>query len=492
MSDLNPVRQDDPQATSVSDPAPQRMPGLPRIGLMGEFSAGKTTLINFLLGAEILPTRVTATQMPPVWISHGPRAAHAVDMDGNRRDLSFEELATVAVEGVRYVRITCESDLLREFELIDTPGISDPNIPDMYRQAVVEFVDAVIWCTHAPQAWRESERSAWMAMPEKLFGTSVLLATRADKLEPKDRRRVEARLRHEIGHGFRDIIMFSTLDAIRSVSMEDGAALFEASGADRLARTLRQVADTINGAPPAGDAPAQATSGVVVPLQQAGVRPARVARVPSSGRARRRDEDRRDDEAAEAPAFAPTPLRAVPTPVAADEDAVDATEPTQDEVAPAAPPAVLNLSAYLVTPDDDDSAPTEVASDAFQVAPEDFSAVLASIGRSSAVTEATPAEATPAEAAPADEMAAEGMAPEPVAEAPQPAELDEDVVTGLAAAPGPVTARAIWDEVLAEGDIRSISQMLAAIGQFVDRLDRRGMFLRPEAAVDMRYDDDQM
>ncbi|MCX8508937.1 MAG: dynamin family protein, partial [Rhodobacteraceae bacterium] len=32
----------------------------PCIALMGEFSAGKTTLINFLLGDDVLPTRVTA------------------------------------------------------------------------------------------------------------------------------------------------------------------------------------------------------------------------------------------------------------------------------------------------------------------------------------------------------------------------------------------------------------------------------------------------
>ena len=38
----------------------------PVIALMGEFSAGKSTLLNLLVGRNILPTQVTATRMPPV------------------------------------------------------------------------------------------------------------------------------------------------------------------------------------------------------------------------------------------------------------------------------------------------------------------------------------------------------------------------------------------------------------------------------------------
>ena len=43
----------------------------PRVALMGEFSAGKSTLTNVLLGQKSIPVRVTATSLPPVWIT-GP------------------------------------------------------------------------------------------------------------------------------------------------------------------------------------------------------------------------------------------------------------------------------------------------------------------------------------------------------------------------------------------------------------------------------------
>ena len=41
----------------------------PLVALMGEFSAGKSTLSNLLIGKQALPVNVTATQLPPVWMS---------------------------------------------------------------------------------------------------------------------------------------------------------------------------------------------------------------------------------------------------------------------------------------------------------------------------------------------------------------------------------------------------------------------------------------
>ena len=59
----------------------------PRVCLMGEFSAGKSTLSNLLIGASALPVNITATQLPPVWISHGSDTPYRVDLDGEEFDI---------------------------------------------------------------------------------------------------------------------------------------------------------------------------------------------------------------------------------------------------------------------------------------------------------------------------------------------------------------------------------------------------------------------
>ena len=48
-------------------------PRRPRIALMGEFSAGKSTLANLMVGSDPVPMQVVATQLPPVWIMHAAR-----------------------------------------------------------------------------------------------------------------------------------------------------------------------------------------------------------------------------------------------------------------------------------------------------------------------------------------------------------------------------------------------------------------------------------
>ncbi|WP_158221934.1 dynamin family protein [Actibacterium pelagium] len=217
----------------------------PTIALMGEFSAGKTTLINFLLGADVLPTRVTATQLPPVWISYGERAAYFVDGEGNETPVEIEELATVGVEGVRYIRLFADSGVLAELDVIDTPGISDPNIPLHFRSFVAETADAILWCTHATQAWRESERSALDSMPKELLKHSVLLATRSDKLGVPERIRVRDRLIRETDGRFANIIMFSAVEAISACEQESEGELWAKSGGEELLKTLHHLSTAI-------------------------------------------------------------------------------------------------------------------------------------------------------------------------------------------------------------------------------------------------------
>lgn len=217
----------------------------PCIALMGEFSAGKTTLINFLLGEDALPTRVTATQLPPVWMSYGDVAAHYMDDTGRRHDIDPADLHQVPVKGVRYIRLFSRSTLLETMDLLDTPGISDPNIPRQTWEIAAGYVNAVIWCTHSTQAWRESERSAWDSLPARLRPYSVLLATRSDKLSPHDRARVIARLKREASTSFGSILAFSAVDAIRACAEAEPGELWVSSGAQDLLQALNETAETI-------------------------------------------------------------------------------------------------------------------------------------------------------------------------------------------------------------------------------------------------------
>lgn len=229
----------------------------PRLALMGEFSAGKSTLSNLLLGTDPLPTRVTATRLPPVWLSHGTAPARRIDFDGNAHELPGGILDCVTPETTRLVQLQMQSEMLELCDLIDLPGISDPNMPRDLWQSVMDEVDVVVWCTHATQAWRQSEAAAWEAAMDKTMGRNLLLVTQIDKLAAeRDRARVMARVRAETDGLFEGHYAISLTDAQAAGDDEEkwtasGAAEFTEHLVDILVSPMPTPAKTAR--PPALD-----------------------------------------------------------------------------------------------------------------------------------------------------------------------------------------------------------------------------------------------
>ncbi len=217
----------------------------PRIALMGEFSAGKSTLSNLLLGSRPLPERVTATRLSPVWMAEGTQDPYRIDIDGSRAPVSLDALEGIPVDETKVIRLFFEADILTLCDLIDFPGISDPNMSSEVWQRMVPEVDAVLWCTHATQAWRQSEAAAWETIPSEIRERSLLLVTKYDKLlTEKDKKRVVTRLRHETKGLFSEIFPISLTGALSAG--EDYEAFERAGGATFLEHLIPMI-DALSG-----------------------------------------------------------------------------------------------------------------------------------------------------------------------------------------------------------------------------------------------------
>lgn len=256
------------------------LPRKPRIALMGEFSAGKSTLCNLLMHGRTLPEQVTATRLPPICMAQAPGEDHRVKIDGTTEPIDRHALHAVPFDDTRVVRMHIDADILEFCEFIDFPGISDPNMASDVWERVLVDADAVIWLTHATQAWRQSEMAVWDTVPTQVQDKSILLVTRFDKLtNDRDKGRVMARVTHETRGLFNKVFPISLTQAVQG--QHDFETWVE-SGAEDFTNHLTQLIADLNGmtAPEQiSKAPRAATP---APTSQPAVMPRRV-RAKSSG-----------------------------------------------------------------------------------------------------------------------------------------------------------------------------------------------------------------
>ncbi|MFD2854217.1 hypothetical protein ACFSZS_04670 [Seohaeicola zhoushanensis] len=99
----------------------------PRIVIAGEFSAGKTRLLNGIVGRAILPSHVVSTSLPPMWLKGGEGDPLRHDTAGTWYELT--EFDAIDVIATKFCVLHSDAPVLEHFDLIDTPGNSDPNIP---------------------------------------------------------------------------------------------------------------------------------------------------------------------------------------------------------------------------------------------------------------------------------------------------------------------------------------------------------------------------
>ncbi|HWO19766.1 MAG TPA: dynamin family protein [Kofleriaceae bacterium] len=135
--------------------------------VLGEFNHGKSTFVNSLLGADILPTGITPTTASinhVVWAEKP--AARVMMASGESKYIEPSQIKDwVTVAGgkaaeVTYVELGYPSELLRNnVVLVDTPGVNDLN--EQRAEVTYGYVpraDAVVFLLDAGQALKDSER----------------------------------------------------------------------------------------------------------------------------------------------------------------------------------------------------------------------------------------------------------------------------------------------------------------------------------------------
>jgi hypothetical protein len=217
-----------------------------RLAIMGEGNSGKSTLANLLLGNAIIPTlQLPNTRIPTLLRFSANPAISAMMAGGGRQPLAQGAIPQGEITGVD---VGLPIDHLQAVEILDFPGFADPWLGYGSMDVAGHRVDATIWCTFSTQAWKESERAAWQALPPRMRSYAVLAVTNADLLRKEQAEKVLARLGKITSADFDATVLVSSLKAQRALG-EGGsvvdAALWQGSGGagllDAVGAVLQQV-----------------------------------------------------------------------------------------------------------------------------------------------------------------------------------------------------------------------------------------------------------
>jgi hypothetical protein len=176
-----------------------------RIGILGESNSGKSSLANLLAGAAALPALPVANTRLPALLKYAPAPSVTVLYEsGERITVSANE--SVPRGTVKRLEVGLPSSILRSVEFLDLPGSANVLFSAGHHNPVSYGIDAAIWTTAATQAWRESERSHWLQLPQAIRSRGLLAVTFCDMIKGEsDLKRLHARLEASAKPYFREI-----------------------------------------------------------------------------------------------------------------------------------------------------------------------------------------------------------------------------------------------------------------------------------------------
>ncbi len=162
-----------------------------RVAIVGEFNAGKSTLLNALLGTDVAPTGVRPTTACLHWVAWAPDPFARVVVRGQAdRVVSHADLKQTLREqlasDVRAERVFIYAPIerLKRIELIDTPGFNAPQQGhEQTAEGGIREAHLALWLLDATAPMKDSERQVL----ERIGASGVpvqVLVNKRDRVEP--------------------------------------------------------------------------------------------------------------------------------------------------------------------------------------------------------------------------------------------------------------------------------------------------------------------
>ena len=209
-----------------------------RVVVAGEFSSGKSSVINLILREPLMLPSVGLKKRPLTRIRYADATLVTAVMTDDRLLEMPDPDAGLRDPHSREVLIATPVSTLPGLEIVELPAPPDGPLDPAWAEMAAS-ADLFIWCTIASQAWRLSEKACVQQLPDDLAARSVLAVTRSDLVRSEsDRRKVSARLGSEVEPFFSENVFVSAGGAAMA-RLHDDAFWNKSGGATLVDLALR-------------------------------------------------------------------------------------------------------------------------------------------------------------------------------------------------------------------------------------------------------------
>ena len=215
----------------------------PLIAVIGQFSSGKSTFLNALLGQDILPSGLTPVTAKAVRLKFAKMPLLSVKFINDSESLlASSDLAELNKLGEQVSGMTlyAPSEILKEINFIDTPGLNSLRDADTKEtKNTLKKVSGAIWLSLANNAAKASELESIKEILKANDLKAICLINQKDKLSEEELESLLKHARQTYGELFEDIIAISSKQALLGITNND-KSLLEASNFNEALKAIKE------------------------------------------------------------------------------------------------------------------------------------------------------------------------------------------------------------------------------------------------------------